>query len=138
MWLARSASRKDDAMAGFLIRVLVVAAGLWVASKIIPGVEITDGWSLLWAALVLGIINAIVRPVVIIMTLPLTILTLGLFLLIINAAMLSLAAWLLDGMTVAGFWSAFFGAIVVSIVAWLVTWFIGGHGRVETITIERI
>jgi putative membrane protein len=125
-------------MTGFIIRVLVVAAGLWVASKIIPGVEITDGWSLLLAALVLGIINAIVRPVVIVMTLPLTVLTLGLFLLIINAAMLSLAAWLLDGMTVAGFWSAFFGAIVVSIVAWLVTWFIGGHGRVETITIERI
>jgi putative membrane protein len=125
-------------MTGFIIRVLVVAAGLWVASKIIPGVEITDGWALLLAALVLGIINAIVRPVVIIMTLPLTILTLGLFLLVINAAMLSLAAWLLDGMTVAGFWSAFFGAIVVSIVAWLVTWFIGGQGRVETIMIERI
>ena len=100
-------------MRGFLIRVLIVAAGLWVASKLVSGVEITDGWSLLWAALLLGIANAVVRPIVIILTLPLTILTLGLFLLVINAGMLSLVAWLLDGMTVAGFWPAFFGAIVV-------------------------
>jgi putative membrane protein len=125
-------------MRGFIIRVLIVAAGLWVASKLIPGVEITDGWSLLLAALVLGIINAIVRPVVIILTLPLTILTLGLFLLVINAAMLSLAAWLLDGMNVDGFWPALFGSIVVSIVGWIGTWFIGGQGRVEVITVERI
>lgn len=125
-------------MRGFILRVLIVAVGLWVASRIIPGVEISDGWTLLLAALVLGIINAVVRPVVIILTLPLTLLTLGLFLLVINAAMLSLAAWLLDGMNVAGFWSAFFGAIVVSIVAWICTWFIGDQGRVETITIERL
>ena len=125
-------------MRGFLIRVLIVAAGLWAASKLVPGVEITDGWSLLWAALVLGIMNAIVRPVVIILTLPLTILTLGLFLLVINAAMLSMVAWMLDGVTVAGFWSAFFGAIVISITGWLGSWFIGGHGRVEAITYERL
>ena len=124
-------------MRGFLIRVLIVAAGLWVASKLVPGVEITDGWSLLWAALVLGIMNAIVRPVVIILTLPLTILTLGVFLLVINAAMLSLVAWMLDGVTVAGFWSAFFGSIVISITGWLACWFIGGEGKVETITVER-
>ena len=116
-------------MRGFLIRVLIVAAGLWVASKLVPGVAITDGWSLLWAALVLGIINALVRPVIIILTLPLTILTLGLFLLVINAAMLSLVAWMLDGVTVAGFWSAFFGAIVISITGWLASWFIGGPGQ---------
>ena len=125
-------------MRGFLLRILIVAAGLWVASKVVPGVEITDGWSLLWAALVLGIVNAIVRPVVIILTLPLTILTLGLFLLVINAAMLSMVAWMLDGMTVAGFWSAFFGAIVISITGWLASWFIGGHGKVEVINVERL
>ena len=60
-----------SAMRGFLLRVVIVAAGLWVASKLVPGVSITDGWSLLWAALVLGIMNAVVRPVLIIMTLPL-------------------------------------------------------------------
>jgi putative membrane protein len=125
-------------MRGFVIRVLIVAAGLWVASKLGIGVTINDGWSLFWAALLLGLVNAVVRPVAIILTLPLTILTLGLFLLVINAAMLSLVAWMLDGMTVGGFWSAFFGAIVVSIVGWLVTWFIGGHGRVEQIEMERV
>lgn len=126
-------------MRGFLLRVLIVAAGLWVASKLVPGVEITDAWSLLFAALVLGIINAIVRPLVIILTLPLTILTLGLFLLVINAAMLSLVAWMLDGVMVAGFWSAFFGAIVISITGWLAAGFIGDSGRVERITVvERL
>ena len=125
-------------MRGFLLRVLIVAAGLWVASKLVPGVAITDGWSLLWAALVLGIMNALVRPVIIILTLPLTILTLGLFLLVINAAMLSLVAWMLDGVAVSGFWSAFFGAIVISITGWLASWFIGDQGKVEVITVERL
>jgi putative membrane protein len=125
-------------MRGFLLRVVIVAAGLWVASKLVPGIDITDGWSLLWAALVLGIMNAVVRPVLIIMTLPLTILTLGLFLLVINAAMLSLVAWTLDGVMVSGFWSAFFGAIVISITGWLASSFISDQGRVERITIERL
>lgn len=125
-------------MRGFLLRVVIVAAGLWVASKLVPGIDITDGWSLLWAALVLGIMNAVVRPVLIIMTLPLTILTLGLFLLVINAAMLSLVAWMLDGVIVSGFWSAFFGAIVISITGWLASSFISDQGRVERITTERL
>ncbi len=125
-------------MRGFLIRLVIVAIGLWVASKIVPGVEIADAWSLLAAALLLGIVNAFVRPVLVIMTLPLTILTLGLFLLVINAAMLSLVAWMLDGMVVQGFWAAIFGSIVVSITGWLASWFIGGRGRVETITYERL
>ena len=125
-------------MRGFLLRVVIVAAGLWVASKLVPGIDITDGWSLLWAALVLGIMNAVVRPVLVIMTLPLTILTLGLFLLVINAAMLSLVAWMLDGVMVSGFWSAFFGAIVISITGWLASSFISDQGRVERITVERL
>lgn len=125
-------------MRGFVIRVLIVAAGLWVASKLVPGVSIMDGWSLFWAALVLGIVNAFVRPVVIMLTLPLTILTLGLFLLVINAAMLSLVAWMLDGVTVSGFWSAFFGAIVISITGWIASWFIGDQGKVEVMRAERL
>ena len=124
-------------MRGFLIRVLIVAAGLWVASKLVPGITIRGGWALLWAALLLGIVNAIVRPVVVILTLPLTILTLGLFLLVINAAMLSLVAWLLDGMTVAGFWAAFFGAIIVSITGWIAAGFVSDHGRFERIEAGR-
>lgn len=128
---------REPGMRGLLLRIVIVAAGLWVASKLVPGMEITDAWSLVWAALLLGIVNAIVRPVVILLTLPLTILTLGLFLLVINAAMLSLVAWMLDGMTVSGFWSALFGAIVISITGWIASAFISDHGRVEVITIER-
>jgi len=126
-------------MRGFLIRIVLVAAGLWVASKLVPGIRIDDAWSLVWAALILGIVNAIVRPVIIILTLPLTILTLGLFLLVINAALLSLVAWMLDGMSVSGFWSAFFGAIVVSITGWIGSGFISDQGRVEKIAVvERL
>lgn len=124
-------------MRGFIIRVVIVALGLWLASKIVPGVAINDASTLVLAALVLGIINAFVRPVVVILTLPLTILTLGLFLLVINAAMLSLAAWMLEGMTVAGFWSALFGAIVVSITGWIASSFVGDRGNVETINYTR-
>lgn len=125
-------------MKGFIIRVLIVAAGLWVASKIVPGVTIDDAGTLLIAALLLGIVNAFVRPVVVILTLPLTILTLGLFLLVINAAMLSLVAWMLDGMIVAGFWPALFGSIVVAITAWTASSFIGDHGRVERMPATRV
>lgn len=118
-------------MRGFLLRLVIVALGLLVASAIVPGVEVEGGWSLLVAALLLGIVNAVVRPVAIILTLPLTILTLGLFLLIINAAMLSLVAWMLDGLVVTGFWPAFFGAIVVSITGWLASRFIGSRGELD-------
>ena len=125
-------------MRGLLLRIAIVAIGLWVASKLVPGVKITDAWTLIWAALLLGIVNAVVRPIVILLTLPLTILTLGLFLLVINAAMLGLVAWALgDGMTVAGFWSAVFGSIVVSITGWIASAFIGDRGHVEVMTIER-
>ncbi len=124
-------------MLGFLIRVLIVAAGLWLAAAIVPGIANSGGWTLLLAALLLGVVNAIVRPVVILLTLPLTILTLGLFLLVINAAMLSLVAWMLDGMSVDGFWPALFGAIIVSITGWAASSFIGDRGRVERIEIRE-
>ncbi len=124
-------------MRGFLLRFVIVAIGLWIASKLVHGIEIKDAWSLVWAALLLGIVNAIVRPVIILLTLPLTILTLGLFLLVINAGMLALVAWMLAGMTVAGFWSAVFGSIIVSITGWIAAGFISDHGKVEVITFER-
>ena len=125
-------------MIGFLLRLANSAFGLWVAAKIVPGMSFDGTGTLLLAAFLLGLVNAIVRPLAILLTLPLTILTLGLFLLVINAAMLSMVAWMLDGVTVAGFWSAFFGSIVISITGWLASWFIGGEGKVEVITVERL
>ena len=102
-------------MAGFVLRVLIVALGLWLASELVPGIEVKGGATLLGAALILGIVNAVIRPVIIVLTLPITILTLGVFLLVINAAMLGLVASLFNGFSVAGFGSAILGSVVVSI-----------------------
>ena len=118
-------------MIGFMLRVVTVALGLWLATTLVSGIEVREGWMLLAVALLLGIVNAVVRPIAIVRTLPLSILTLGLFLLVINAAMLGLVSWLLDGFEIAGFWSALFGSVVISVTGWLASGFIGSRGRVE-------
>jgi putative membrane protein len=123
-------------MEGFLIRAVVVGIGLWLASKIVPGVDFNSTGTLVAAALLLGIVNAFVRPVIVILTLPITLLTLGLFLLVINALMILLVAWLLPGFLVAGFWSAIFAAIVVSLTSWVMSGWIGPRGRVEVMTVK--
>jgi putative membrane protein len=106
-------------LAKFLLRAVFAALGLWVASVIVPGVHVNNTGTLIVAAILLGVVNAIVRPVVFILTLPLTVVTLGLFLLVVNAAMLGLVAAFLPGFTIAGFWPAFWAAIVISIVSWI-------------------
>jgi len=120
-------------MAGFILRLLIVALGLWLAAELVPGIEVTGVWTLLGAALLLGIVNAVIRPVLILLTLPAMVLSLGLFLLVINAAMLGLVAWIFDNFTIAGFWPALFGSIVVSLTGWLASYFIGPRGQVEVI-----
>jgi putative membrane protein len=124
-------------MNGFLLRLAISAFGLWVASKLVPGVQINDGWTLIWAALLLGIVNALVRPIALLITLPLTLLTLGLFILVVNAAMISLVAAMLDGFQLSGFGAALLGALVVSITSWLASSFIGPKGRYEVIVMQR-
>lgn len=124
-------------MNGFLLRLAISAFGLWVASKLVPGVQIDDGWTLIWAALLLGVVNALVRPIALLITLPLTLLTLGLFILVVNAAMISLVAAMLDGFRLSGFGAALFGALVVSITSWLASSFIGPKGRYEVIVMQR-
>ena len=106
-------------MARFLLRVVVAAAGLWLASRIVPGIHVSSLGSLAAAAILLGLVNAIVRPIVIFLTLPFTLITLGLFLLVINAAMLELVAVMLRGFSVHGFVSAILGSIVISLVSWV-------------------
>jgi putative membrane protein len=118
---------------GFILRVLIVALGLWLASALVPGIQVQDGRTLIGAALLLGIVNALVRPLIVLLTLPITVLTLGLFLLVINAAMLGLVAAFFEGFTISGFWSALLGSMVVSLTGWIVSWFIGPRGRVELI-----
>jgi putative membrane protein len=118
-------------MVGFIIRILIVAVGLWVAAHIVPGIHYTSYESLLGAALLLGIANAIIRPILVILTLPITIITLGLFLLVINGLMLELVALFLHGFQVHGLFAAILGAIVVGLTGWVASWFIGPSGRFE-------
>lgn len=120
-------------MAGFLLRWLIGALGLWLAAAIVPGIHVAGPGTLLVAALLLGLVNAIVRPLLILLTLPITVLTLGLFLLVINAGMLGLVALLLPGFTITGFFPALLGSIIVSITGWVASWFIGPRGRIEVV-----
>jgi putative membrane protein len=124
-------------MRGFLIRAAVVALGLWLASQIVPGVEIRSTGALIAAALLLGIVNAFVRPILVILTLPITLLTLGLFLLVINGLMIELVSHVLGGFVVAGLGPAILCAIVVSVTSWLMSGFIGPQGRIEVVTVRH-
>ena len=84
-------------MARFIVQAVVTALGVWLAFIVVPGVDFTGEWSLIWAAVLLGIVNAIVRPVLVVLTFPLTLVTFGLFLLVVNAATIGLTAVFLDG-----------------------------------------
>ena len=119
---------------GFLLRVIVNALAIMLAASIVPGIAVDGLVSALAAAVLLGLINAFVRPVLLILTLPITLLTLGLFLFVLNGFCFWLVAWLVKGFHVAGFGSALLGSVVVSVVSWIVTALISDSGRVVVIT----
>lgn len=106
-------------MARFIVQAVVTALGLWLASIVVPGVDFTGEWALIWAAVLLGIVNAIVRPVLVVLTFPLTLVTFGLFLLVVNAATIGLTAVLLGGFVIDGFWAGVGAAIVTGVVSWI-------------------
>jgi len=118
-------------MRGFVVRLLITALGLWVADQLLGGITITGTGALIISALLLGVVNAIIRPIILILTLPLTVLTLGFFILIVNGISLAIAAWLVPGFHVAGLWSATLGAIIVGLTGWAASAFIGGSGKIE-------
>lgn len=118
-------------MRGFFVRLLITALGLWVADQLLPGITITGTGSLIISALLLGVVNAVIRPIILILTLPLTVITLGFFVLIVNGISLGIAAWLVPGFHIAGLWSATIGAIIVGLTSWAASAFIGGSGRIE-------
>lgn len=120
-------------MAGFILRGLIAALGLWAATELLSGFTIDTALTLILAGLLLGLVNAIVRPFALLLSLPALLFTLGLFLLVINAAMIGLVALMLPGFKIAGFWTAVGGALIVSIVSTIGSWFIGPRGRVEII-----
>jgi putative membrane protein len=123
-------------MNGFFIRLLITAAGLWVASGL-AGVHIVGLGTLLIAALLLGIVNAIIRPILIVLTLPITILSLGFFLLIINAMMVGLVAALLRGFSIDGLGWAILASIIVTITGWMGNAFVGNKGGWEMMGSHR-
>jgi putative membrane protein len=118
-------------MKGFVFRLVITGLGLWAAETIVPGVRI-DGWgNLVLAALLLGIVNAVIRPIILILTLPLTVITLGLFILVVNGISVALVAWLMPGFSLAGLGAAILASIVVGLTSWFASAFVGGSGRIE-------
>lgn len=118
-------------MVGFIFRAVVAALGLWLATAWVGGIRIDHAGTLVLAGFLLGVVNAVVRPVLLVLTLPITLLTLGFFLLVINAAMLGLVALLLPGFHLAGFWSAVAAGLIVSVTGWFGSMLIGRRGRFE-------
>jgi putative membrane protein len=121
----------------FIVRAAIVAVGLWIATKIFAGLAFDSPWTLVFAAVVLGIVNAVVRPIAVILTLPLTLLSLGLFLLVINAGMLALVAWLLEGFTISSFWTALGASIIVSLTSWAASGLLGNNRKLAVVTDKR-
>lgn len=115
-------------MTGFLLRALISAIGLWLASRWVWGVHFDSTGTLILAGILLGVVNALVRPIAFILTLPITILTLGLFLFVLNAAMVALVAWIVPGFHLEGFKAALLTAIIVWLTGWIGSWLIGQRG----------
>jgi len=124
-------------MQGLIIRWLVSALALWLTSALVPGIEVRTAGALLAAAALIGILNAFVRPMIVLLTLPLTVLTLGLFILVINAAMLKLASDLVPGFVVRGWFAAFVGWLVLSLFTFLINVLIGETG-IEIVHVRSV
>ncbi|MEJ0036192.1 MAG: phage holin family protein [Gammaproteobacteria bacterium] len=118
-------------MVGFIFRAVIAAAGLWLATLWVNGIWIDSPLTLVLAGALLGIVNAFVRPIAVILTFPFTIFTLGLFLLVVNAGMLALVAVFLPGFRIDGFWAAVWAALIVSVTGWIGSALIGSNAKVE-------
>ncbi|MBT3259815.1 MAG: phage holin family protein [Deltaproteobacteria bacterium] len=122
---------------GLLVRWLILTAAIMVASYLIQGIEVNGFFSALFAAAILGVLNVFFRPILLILTLPINILTLGFFTFIINAILLKMASGVISGFVVHGFWSAVFGGFIISVVSWLLNSFINDQGRVGYTDLRR-
>ena len=111
----------------FLIHWATVAVSLWLATEVVPGIHVSSFTALAIAALVLGLVNACIRPVLVVLTFPISVLTLGLFYLVVNGLAFGLAAWLVPGFTVHGILPAILGALVVSVSSWFIGLFTGAR-----------
>jgi len=121
---------------GLLLRWLILSCAIMVAAYFFTGIQVKDFGTAIFAALVLGILNAFFRPILLILTLPINILTLGLFTFVINALLLMMTSGLIGGLVVTSFWSALLASLIISVVSWLLSSFINGRGRVQSLDIE--
>lgn len=117
-------------LADFLIHWAVMSLSLWVASHVFKGIKFDNNSSLWISALLLGFVNAVIRPVLLVLTFPLTIVTLGLFILVVNALMVMLVAKLVKGFRLSGFWTAFFAAIFIALLSLSIEYFLPSQGVV--------
>ncbi len=124
-------------MKGILIRWLLLTISIILTSYLVDGIYVASFSSALFAALVLGILNALFRPVLIIITLPINILTLGLFTFVINALLLKMVSGVVPGFYVYGFWSAVFGSLIISLVSWLLSSFVSDRGGISYIELKK-
>ena len=124
-------------MKGILIRWLLLTISIILTSYLVDGIYVASFFSALFAALVLGILNALFRPVLIVITLPINILTLGLFTFVINALLLKMVSGVVPGFYVYGFWSAVFGSLIISLVSWLLSSFVSDRGGISYIELKK-
>lgn len=124
-------------MKGILIRWLMNGLSLLLVGYLVPGIEVASLFNALVAVAILGVLNAVVRPILILLTLPLSILTLGLFIFVINGFMLWLLASMIKGIHIQGFWSAVGGALLMSLISWLTNSLVNDRGRIQSIDLHR-
>ena len=125
-------------MNGIFLRWLILTFAIIATSYLIDGIQVSGFLSAFFAAAILGILNAFFRPILLILTLPVNILSLGLFTFVINALMLMMVSGVISGFKVYGFWSAVFGSLLISLVSWLLTSFISERGTVQYIDLKHV
>ncbi len=121
-------------MKGILIRFIITGVAVFLAAHIIPGIELDTVGAGIAAAIILALLNALVRPLLYLFTLPLIVLSLGLFMVVINAVLLQFASALVKGFHVTGFWASLWGAVLISVVSTILNLWVSEHGRWEVVT----
>ncbi|MBW1855754.1 MAG: phage holin family protein [Deltaproteobacteria bacterium] len=124
-------------MNGIFVRWLILTIAIVVTSYLLDGIQVSGFFSAFFAAAILGILNAFFRQFLLIITLPINILTLGFFTFVINAILLMMASGVIPGFEVAGFWSAVFGSLFISLISWFITSFINERGTVQYIDLQH-
>ncbi len=124
-------------MQGILIRWLALTLAILLCAYLIDGIHLSGFFSAIGAAAFLGILNALFRPLLILVTLPINILTLGLFTFVINAILLLMVSGVVSGLQIQGFWSALGGALIISVISWLLSSFVSDKGRLEYIELKK-